>query len=364
MRIPLWPGRVAMAVALAVSVAAALVGATEGGAATAWRFFVGALGIVAAWALIDLARSIASWMRAPPQWHRRLPAALALGVPHTLSCALVNEGGDDWWLDLAESADPALEIQGLPLELYVPAHSRIELHVTVVPRRRGDLHFAPAELTLRTLHGSFRWRRRSGEAEQVRVYPDFTALGRYDALQRAGRLAEAGLRALPHSPREGAGVVWIVLDAGPSLQQRFDEALDALVLAAHVALRAGDAVGAMVVGAAEADPRIVAPARGPAALNTLMAAIFDAQPQGAPSDFTGAAGALMEGQRARCRILLVTGLDAGGSSALRAALRLLRTRHEVDLVNVRATTPVATTLLDRYAASRPALNRPASASRR
>jgi uncharacterized protein (DUF58 family) len=120
----------------------------------------------------------------------------------------------------------------------------------------------------------------------------------------------------------------------------------------------------MVIGAAEADTRIVAPARGPAALKTLMTALFDANPHGTPSDFTGAAGTFMEGQRARCRILLITGLRPDGSSALRATLRLLRTRHEVDVVLTGDPQPLSVALLGRYAASRPALNRPVSVSRR
>src|SRR5436190_21277145 len=146
MRAPLWPGRVALWVLAAVPVVALGVAAAEMSLASGWRFFLGALVFLAAWAVVDAVRSAASWLVAPLQWQRRLPSALALGVPHALSCALVNEGGDDWWLELDEAADPALEVRGLPLALYVPAHSRIELHYTIVPKRRGDLHFARAEL--------------------------------------------------------------------------------------------------------------------------------------------------------------------------------------------------------------------------
>src|SRR3989440_8824826 len=231
MRAPLLPSRIALGVLAGIPVVALGVGATQGSLVAAWHFLVGAAAVACAWAVVDLVRSIVAWRAAPLHWQRRLPSALARGVPHTVSCALVNEGRNDWWVELAEVADPTLEIRGLPLPLYVPAHSRIELHYTIVPRRRGTMGFAPAQLTVRTLHGSFRWRRRSGDAEQVRVYPDFTALARYDTLARAGRLAEIGIR-VPRLRGMHAGeeCLWLLLDCGPSLQQRFDEALDALLL--------------------------------------------------------------------------------------------------------------------------------------
>jgi len=364
MRAPLLPGRIALGVLAAIPVAALLVGAVQWSLLAAWHFLVGAAAAALAWALADVVRSVIAWRVAPLQWERRLPTALARGVPHTVSCALVNTGRNDWWVELAEVADPTLEIRGLPLPLYVPAHSRIELHYTIVPSRRGTLRFARAELAVRTLHGSFRWRRRSGDAEAVRVYPDFTAIARHDALARAGRLAEIGI----HAPRRrsaaaGDGCLWLLLDGGPSLQQRFDEALDALLLLAHVALQAGDAVGAMTIGAGPDDQRVVAPRRGTAALNTLITTLMDVQPHSAASDFPSAAAALMQGQRGRARIVVLTGVRDSGPSDLGAALRLLRTRHEVWLVGAGDPSPLGVALVNRYFGAAP-VNRRVSASRR
>ena len=53
---------------------------------------MGALAL--AWVAVDLIRSGVAWYRTPLRWERRLPAALALGAPHTVACALVNEGGE------------------------------------------------------------------------------------------------------------------------------------------------------------------------------------------------------------------------------------------------------------------------------
>ena len=97
---------------------------------------MGALAL--AWVAVDLIRSGVAWYRTPLRWERRLPAALALGAPHTVACALVNEGGDDWWVELGERAGPDLDIRGLPLALYVPGHSRIELHYTFFIRETAE----------------------------------------------------------------------------------------------------------------------------------------------------------------------------------------------------------------------------------
>jgi uncharacterized protein (DUF58 family) len=362
---PLLPGRVAWRVLAATPVAALAVGAVEGSVRTGWHFFLGTLAFAAAWLVVDVVRTVIAWRAAPLQWHRRLPPALALGVPHTVACTLVNGGRDDWWVELAENVDPSFELHGLPLSLYVPGHSRVELHYTLVPRGRGEHGLGPAALVVRTLHGSLRWRSRLGAAERLRVYPDYTLVARYDRLAAARRLAEMGIHA-PHRSDEADGAgprcLWLMLDGGPSLAQRFEEALQAMLLLAHVALRAGDAVGAMIIVAGGDEPRTVPPRRGPGAWPSLLAALRDVQPASAPSDYPSAAAALMEGQRGRARVLVLTGVRDRGTSDLRAALRLLRTRHEVWVAGGSGEpSPLPIALVNRYLAARAeaALNSPA-----
>ena len=96
MRLGLIPSRAGV-LALAGT---ALFGAVALGAGAPRRtvgIAVGALGGAArVWALVDLWRSLRAWRRAPLVWQRTLPAAFALGVPHTVRGSLVNEGETAW----------------------------------------------------------------------------------------------------------------------------------------------------------------------------------------------------------------------------------------------------------------------------
>src|SRR5436853_7330292 len=79
MRAPLLPGRIALGVLAGIPVAALVVGAMQGSLGAAWHFFLGAVAVAVAWAVIDLVRSIVAWRAAPLHWQRRLPTAWARG---------------------------------------------------------------------------------------------------------------------------------------------------------------------------------------------------------------------------------------------------------------------------------------------
>ncbi|HWI11389.1 MAG TPA: DUF58 domain-containing protein, partial [Burkholderiaceae bacterium] len=285
--------------------------------------------------------------------------------------------------------DPSFDVDGLPRRLDVPAHSRLEVTYQLTPRRRGPVHFAPAELRVRSLLGSFELLRRVGVDEALRVYPNFAAVARYAWLASDRRLAEIGIKAAP--PRGGGTdfkqlaeyqsgdsirhidwkatlrhrraivreyqderdqTVLFLLDCGRRMRadegaaegsgsergsggSHFDEALNALMLLAHVALSEGDAVGAMTFGTADADARHFAPRKGKTSLNALIAAVYDIEPRATHSDYLGAASALMRVQHKRALVVVLTNFRDEDSAEIEPALRLLRTRHLVLLASLR-----------------------------
>lgn len=382
MRLPLVPTRFSIWTTLGLAAAAIAALVLQMTSTTVGRLAIGALIAGAVWVVVDLVRSTIAWRRSPLQWHRRLPAALALGVPRTLACSLVNESPHDWWVELFDHADPDLELEGLPLDVYVPAHSRIEVHYRIVPRRRGVVRFAPAELRVRTLHGSFEWIRRIGSEETLHVYPNFAAVSRYAWLAGDRRLADIGIKSVA---QRGAGTdfkqladyragdairhidwkatlkhrrpivrqfqderdqcVLFLLDCGRRMRadegapsrhgSHFDEALNALMLLAYVALKEGDEVGAMTFGTDPADARRFAPRKGAATLNALMASLYDVQPQATHSDYLLAARDLMQAQRKRALVVVLTNFRDEDSAELGPALKLLRSRHLVLLASLR-----------------------------
>ena len=382
MRLPVIPSRATLLALAAVAVASVIalalgVPLLSVGRASAAIVIVGVIA-----ALLDLTISLHAWRRHPMQWQRRLPAALALGVQRTLACALVNDSPHAWRVALFDHVDPELDFEGLPLTLVVPAKTRTEVHYNIVPRRRGRVRFEPAELRVRSRGRSLELIRRVGVEQSLHVYPDFAAVSRYAWLASDRRLADIGIKSYA---QRGAGTdfkqladyqvgdpirhidwkatlkharpivrqfqderdqcVLFLLDCGRRMRadegpaarhgSHFDEALNALMLLAYVALKEGDEVGAMTFGTDAADRRRFAPRKGAATLNALMAALYDIQPQATHSDYMLAATELMRVQRKRALIVVLTNFRDEDASELEPALRLLRSRHLVLLASLR-----------------------------
>jgi uncharacterized protein (DUF58 family) len=376
------PSRAAIRCVAAVAVLATV--ALASGVPLAIVAGVAAVLVVAglAWAIADLRLSARAWREAPLQWQRQLPAAFAIGVRRTLVGTLVNEGAVAWRVELFDDVDPQLDFEGLPRAVHVAAQARTDVRYTVVPRQRGLVRFAPAELRVRTLRGSFEWRRRAGEAQVRHVYPNFAAVARYAWLAGDRRLADIGIKSVA---QRGAGTdfkqladyqagdairhidwkatrkherpivrqfqderdqcVLFLLDCGRRMRadegadaahgSHFDEALNALMLLAHVALKEGDEVGAMTFGTDASERRRFAPRKGASALNALMATLYDIQPQASHSDYLLAARDLMQVQRKRALVVVLTNFRDEDATELGPALRLLRSRHLVLLASLR-----------------------------
>ena len=155
--------------------------------------------LVAALDLLDAARA---WQRAPVRLVRRLPAALAIGVRRMIPLWLELDTGRGWRGMVYDHADPALHTEGLPAAIHVHAGMRLELEYAVTPSRRGDLHFEPAELRLRSRAGLWELCVRAGEKQLLRSYPDFAQVARYAWLAGDRRLQEIGIK---NTRQRGAG---------------------------------------------------------------------------------------------------------------------------------------------------------------
>jgi uncharacterized protein (DUF58 family) len=333
-------------------------------------------------AAIDIAWSLAAWHRAPLQWRRHLPAALAIGVRHMLEAELINPGATRWRVALFDHVDASFAVHGLPQSLTLPSMAKLQVAYQLTPRRRGAVQFEPAALRVRTRLGTAELLMRVGETQGLRVYPNFAAVARYAWLAGDQRLAEIGIRS---AQQRGAGTdfkqlaeyrpgsstrhidwkvtlrhrrpivreyqderdqtVLFLLDCGRRMRadegaragsgSHFDEALNALMLLAHVALKDGDAVGAMTFGTDLANARHFAPSKGSSSLNSLIATLYDIEPQASHSDYLMAARDLMRVQRKRALIVVLTNFRDEDAPELEPALRLMRTRHLVLLASLR-----------------------------
>lgn len=329
---------------------------------------------------VDAALTRVAWRSAPLGYVRRLPDAFALGVVRPVDGTLINPGRHAWHVGFIDHTDPDLDVQGLPLALILPANSQTALRYTVQPRRRGRVAFEPAALRVRSRGGSFEWQCRIGEAATRQVFPNFAAVARYAWLATDRRLADIGIKTQVQRGegtdfkqlaeyRTGDSIrhidwkatlkqsrpivrefqderdqcVIFLLDCGRRMRadegtnsvhgSHFDEALNALMLLAHVALKDGDEVGALTFG--HADRRAFAPRKGRTTLNALMAALHDIQPDATHSDYLLAARDLMQVHRKRALIVVLTNFRDEDAAELEPALKLLRSRHLVLLASLR-----------------------------
>ncbi len=115
----------------------------------------------------------------------------------------------------------------------------------------------------------------------------------------------------------------------------FDQVLNAVMLLAYVALKQGDAVGAMTFGTPAGEERLFPPRKGAQTLDALMGELYGVQPTPTPSDYVAAAQSLLRRYSKRALVIIVTNFRDEDSSELRHALRLLRSRHLVLLASLK-----------------------------
>jgi uncharacterized protein (DUF58 family) len=260
--------------------------------------------------------------------------------------------------------------------------TRLETGYTVIPSMRGEVAFAAADLRVRSRLGLCELRERLGAREVRRVYPDFAQVARYAWLAGDRRLQEIGVKtyqlrgqgtdfkqlseyrvgdSIRHldwraTLRLGKPIVrefqderdqcvMLLVDCGRRMRAddreeaigtaHFDQVLNAVMLLTYVALKQGDAVGAMTFGTPAAQARSIEPRKGTHALNGLMGQLYGVQPTLTHSDYLAAARDLLRRQHKRALVIVITNFRDEDSAELGYALRLLRSRHLVILASLR-----------------------------
>ncbi len=382
MRVPVIPSSMTVAM-LAAGSAGVFICLLLGmsGAAAAWlaASIVFALLAATAW---DYTASVRAWRRSAPTLARRLPQAFALGARRPVPLFIENHGSRAWDCQLHDQPDGSLLFEGLPIRVTLPPGKGVEASYTVRPSTRGEVTFDSADVRVRSRWGLCELRERLGVREVRRVYPEFGQIGRYAWLAGDRRLQEIGIKTYqlrgegtdfkqlaeyragdpvrhidwPATLRLGKPMlrefqderdqcVMLLVDCGRRMRAdnrsgaigsaHFDQVLNAVMLLAYVALKQGDAVGAMTFGTPPGAARSIPPRKGLHALNLLMAQLYAVQPTLTHSDYLAAAQDLLRRQRKRALIVIITNFRDEDSSELRLALRLLRSRHLVMLASLR-----------------------------
>ena len=369
--------------ALAAIAAAVLIlllaGASVGAAG---RASAALLVTLAAAAACDYVLSIRGWRRAEATLTRRLPAAFAIGVKRPIGLSIETGGSLAWRAVLYDHTDSSLLTEGLPIPLTFAGGTRVETMYFATPTERGEVMFAPADVRVQSQWRFCELLERLGPADVRRVYPDFAQVARYAWLAGDRRLQEIGIKTyqqrghgtdfkqlaeyrlgdsvrhidwratlrlskpiVRHFQDERDQCVMMLVDCGRRMRAddrvggigttHFDQVLNAVMLLSYVALKGGDAVGALTFGTPSGEERSFAPRKGAQALNALMGQLYAVQPTPTHSDYLAAAQDLLRRQPKRALVVVITNFRDEDSAELKLALRLLRSRHLVLLASLR-----------------------------
>jgi uncharacterized protein (DUF58 family) len=302
---------------------------------------------------------------------RRPVGAIALRRPSKVVYALENRTSIPIRLGLIETPVPTIAFERDVLEVRVAANAAAEASLEFLARERGAATFGTLYFWMENRIGLLRRRFAVAANEEVRVFPDLSAVESYGTLARRNTLLDVGLRRLrlrgagsefeslrEYLPGDGfRSVDWkatarrgrlmvaqyeversqqicIALDCGRimtpriGLQRKFDYALTAALSVARVAQNADDHVGILAFAA---QPLLnIAPRRGAAHVNALTRATYDLQPRLEEPDYETIFGRLKRDYTKRSLIVLFTDMfDPVSSAAVLSGFARLSRRHLV-----------------------------------
>jgi len=302
-----------------------------------------------------------------PEVTRVLPLRLAQSTPHDVRITLRHGGTRPLRVTVLDRVPAEAETLGMPWNATVPPGQRLTLDYSLTLRPRGLHHFGA--LQVRWDSPWRLWHRHSDAdtAGSVRVYPNYQPIIRHALLALAHQEAADGLQ---NRQRKGASrsfhqlrdfqegdslatVDWcatsrrlslisreyreernqhvlLAIDCGRRLRAvedglpQFDHALNALLLLAYLALKQGDHVSVLGLGA---EVLYFPPRRGIASITPLLEHIANYETSDHSTDFAAAAAHLQARQKQRAMLVIITNLRSEDSEPLIPALQVLRRRH-------------------------------------
>lgn len=366
--------RLAMSPSAALAALSALVGLLGIGAGLQWYPTV-VWSALAVLVLIAVAADfVACRSLRPPNVRRDMPTSLSLGVRSLVGLEVTSHSRFQAYALLHDVHPVNFKAPELPLAIRL-THGVSRYEYGVRPTTRGDAHFDRLHCLMRSPLGLWWKKSLCGGSTLIRVYPNFSAVSRYALLAMEDRLTELGVRKRRRRGegsefqqlreyREGDSLrqidwratsrvrklisreyqderdqsVIFLLDCGRRMRAQdeelshFDQALNAVLLLAYVALRKGDAVG---IGTFGGENRWFAPVKGHASINRMLNQLYDLQPTLTTPDYARAAVDLLNKHNKHAMVVIVTNLRDEDTEGMRDAVHALSKRHLVLLASMR-----------------------------
>jgi hypothetical protein len=332
-------------------------------------------------ALVD-----AFWQRRQPEprWERSLPHQFIQGRPHQVELTLTPPAKGRWrqpqTILVADLFPPDWDTDTPHLIIDTRPGRLSTIRYRLTPRRRGRAEFAGIEYWLASPLGLWQRRHRQELPGKVDVLPDFSRILGADLIGLQRWLNLVGVKKLPrlglgqdfHQLRDYQdgddirNIDWkatsrmsrpivrtyqdeqdqqliFLLDCGRNMRlqmegkSHFDHALQAMLLLSYTALKHGDAAGLLTF--AHPVARFVPPHKGMEQLGRLVQGVFDIEPSQQAADFESAVNLLLQKQKRRALVVVLSHLNHEDSRHLLQHIQRLRKHHMVLFGGLRPLAP-------------------------
>lgn len=282
---------------------------------------------------------------------------------NALSIRVENESGHRVWLTVRDELPQEFRYHRAVFPVVLAAREGRTITYQLTPRERGCYEFGHVLVFARCHLGLLERKMALGKSQQVKVYPAFEHLERYELAAVSDQLFEAGQKRIRRagnstdfdqikdytfgddyrkinwkaSARSGRWMVntyrdersqpiWCLVDKGRSMQRTFadvsliDYAINASLVLSYVALRRCDHPGLVTFGA---DVDHFVPAQGrPGQLLQILEALYAQKVEYAETDYSALAVRLSSQIRRRSLLVLFT--DFSSRNALERQLPYLK----------------------------------------
>jgi uncharacterized protein (DUF58 family) len=299
---------------------------------------------------------------------RHAAAIFSVGRPNPVTLRLRNRGGRALAGAIVDDPLGEAEASGLPGHFELAPHGAAALTYEITPTRRGPRRFEAITLRYPSLFGLVARQERTALPAAVDVYPDVHAARALELLRRQGRqdvrLGSMRVRGgdteferlRPYArgdeirhvswkatarrddltvrqfQAESDQNVMFALDVGRSMRGEWrglsgvDHALNAALLVADVAIRAGDKAG--LIAFDDVPRTFLPPSGGRSGARKLTRAAYALEPGLAATDYRAATTFLSARMKARALVVVFTNLlEPRAAIELASALRSLQPRH-------------------------------------
>jgi uncharacterized protein (DUF58 family) len=307
-------------------------------------------------------------LRGQLEIRRTAPDVLSLKRRNLVRLELSSRAGRRLHVQVQDDLFDGGHSPDLPVSGEIGARGQLTLSYHVEPSVRGAYTLGDHHLRYRSLFGLWQRQLRVSAQSPVRVYPDLKQLQAFDLLARDSR--EYSLVRVSRSKGgesefarlrdqvpddEHRSIDWkatarrqrltvreyqlesnqnllFMLDAGRMMTgveaglSRFDHALNASLMLAHVASRTGDRVG--MLGFDQAVRVFVSPSAGPSATRRLIQAAYNLHPELVEPDYDRAFSYLSTRVRSRALVILFSHvIDGTVGDLLVRRVKALRATH-------------------------------------